>query len=91
MMIPAVARVTARGQVTIPKAVREKYGLSHGAEVRIVDLDGSIMIVPQEPTSSINQMRANFNQVCEDLDATDPALDEMVETLKRIRDSPTVE
>lgn len=38
--------VGKRGQVTIPKAIRERHGLSDGAEVTITTTDGGILISP---------------------------------------------
>jgi AbrB family looped-hinge helix DNA binding protein len=62
-MTPTVAEVTLRGQITIPKSVRDKYGLTHGSEVDIVDIDGSIVIVPRETMDAVNRTHANFDRV----------------------------
>lgn len=37
-------RVTNKGQITIPKPIREKLGLSPGAEVRVVERLGEIVV-----------------------------------------------
>jgi len=37
-------RVTSKGQVTIPKAVREKLGVKAGDEVDFVEEDGMVRI-----------------------------------------------
>jgi antitoxin PrlF len=37
-------RITARGQVTIPKAIRERTGLVPGTEVELVVDDGSVRV-----------------------------------------------
>lgn len=85
-MTTVSAEVTGRGQVTIPKSVRDKYGLANGAKIRIVDMDGSIVIVPQETELKIDRMHANFDTVREHLVATDANLDDMMATLRQVRE-----
>lgn len=42
------AKVTSKGQITIPKKIREKLGLKPGDKVNfVVDSDGNIKIQPQ--------------------------------------------
>jgi len=41
------AKLTTKGQITIPKEIREKLGLGFGDEVAFVDVDGKTMIVPR--------------------------------------------
>jgi AbrB family looped-hinge helix DNA binding protein len=36
-----MAQITAKGQITIPAELRRKYGLLPGAEVQVVEKDGS--------------------------------------------------
>jgi len=38
------ARVTSKGQVTIPKAVRERLGLRPGEEIAFDERDGAVLI-----------------------------------------------
>jgi bifunctional DNA-binding transcriptional regulator/antitoxin component of YhaV-PrlF toxin-antitoxin module len=37
-----------RGALTLPPAVRAKYGLADGDAVDVVDLDGVLLLVPRE-------------------------------------------
>jgi AbrB family looped-hinge helix DNA binding protein len=37
-------RVTSKGQVTIPKAIREEFGLMPGTEVEFVEKGGAIQV-----------------------------------------------
>lgn len=50
-MIPTM-RVTEKGQVTIPKHVRDEFGIGPGTEVRFEIRDRSIVVVKDadEPT-----------------------------------------
>lgn len=43
-------RVTIKGQVTIPIALRERFGLSPGTEVEFVATDGALEIKPRKQT-----------------------------------------
>lgn len=38
-------RITEKGQVTIPKAIRERFGLYPGTEVRFVEKDRRMVLV----------------------------------------------
>ncbi len=40
--------VQEKGQVTIPRELRERYGLTKGARVGFVETDKGILISPQE-------------------------------------------
>jgi AbrB family looped-hinge helix DNA binding protein len=42
-------RITSKGQVTIPVAVREKAGLLPGTHVEFVIEDGAVRLVKAEP------------------------------------------
>ena len=46
------SRVTDKGQTTIPKRLREKYGIDPGDEVRWIDTDGGIRLVKAEQSSA---------------------------------------
>lgn len=37
-------RVTDKGQVTIPKALRDRFGIGAGSEVEFVDADGELVV-----------------------------------------------
>ncbi len=42
-------RITSKGQVTIPQAIREQAGLRPGSEVEFVIEDGKVVIKPVRP------------------------------------------
>jgi len=39
-----IAKLTSKGQVTLPKAVREKLGVHSGEEVGFEEIDGRLII-----------------------------------------------
>lgn len=46
--------ITPKGQVTIPKEVREKYGLHEGTEVEFVEEGGAVKIVKKRGGSPLD-------------------------------------
>ena len=50
----AESTVTAKGQTTIPKTIRDRLGLEPGSKVRyFVAHNGSVMILPVRPVSAL--------------------------------------
>lgn len=49
-------RVTRKGQVTIPKPMRDRFGISAGACVDFADEGGRLVVIPQEaePTGRVD-------------------------------------
>lgn len=45
-------RVTTKGQVTIPKSIREELGIEPGDEVAFEETDAGYIIRKQEPTTA---------------------------------------
>jgi AbrB family looped-hinge helix DNA binding protein len=43
-------KVTVKGQVTIPIALRERFGLSPGTEVEFVAAEGVLQVKPRKAT-----------------------------------------
>ncbi len=53
-------RVGQRGRITLPVQIREKYGITNGDTLRIVDLDGVVVFVPM--ASTISQLAREIEQ-----------------------------
>ncbi len=49
----ATAKVTSKGQVTIPANIRQKYGLRAGVLITFVDTDGRLSVLPEEAEESV--------------------------------------
>lgn len=52
------ATITSKGQVTIPKSVRDAHGLEAGDRIDFVDTDRGILIVPAK--RDLKAMRGMF-------------------------------
>jgi antitoxin PrlF len=53
------ATVAERGQITLPKAVRDALGLTKGTQLR-VELDGSRIILRKNVDDAISKARGKF-------------------------------
>jgi AbrB family looped-hinge helix DNA binding protein len=42
-------QIRRRGVITLPKPLRDRYGLSEGDALRLVDLDGIFVLTPMVP------------------------------------------
>lgn len=49
-----------RGRITLPVQIREKYGITNGDTLRIMDLDGVVVFVPV--VSTISQLAREIEQ-----------------------------
>jgi AbrB family looped-hinge helix DNA binding protein len=59
------AIVNKRGMITIPKAVREKFGLKEGSKISFVVVDGVLEVVPYR---SIEEMEAACKNTKEEME-----------------------
>lgn len=50
---PDVVRISQKGQATIPKSLREKYGIETPGEIFVYEDDGRIVI---EPIPSVDEL-----------------------------------
>lgn len=66
------ATVAERGQITLPKAVRDALGLTKGTLLK-VELDGSRIILRKSVDDAISRVRGKF-ALDEGFDSVDAAL-----------------
>ncbi len=50
-------KVTERGQVTLPKWLREKHGIDSSTEVEFIEKSGQIIVVKKRAVSSLARFR----------------------------------
>jgi AbrB family looped-hinge helix DNA binding protein len=55
-------RISERGQITIPHALRERYGLLPDTEVELVERDGVLVLV-KDPEIRHKRLRALYGKV----------------------------
>ncbi len=54
----AKTKLSSRGQIVIPKEIREKLGLSPGQKLEVYEEDDKIVLIaiPEDPVDSLNGM-----------------------------------
>lgn len=66
------AIVAERGQITLPKAVRDALGLTKGMQLK-VELDGGRIILRKNVDDAISRLRGSF-KLAEGFKSTDEAM-----------------
>ena len=66
------ATVAERGQITLPKAVRDALGLSKGTTLK-VELDGGRIILRKDVSEALRKVRGKF-KLAEGFKSTDEAM-----------------
>jgi len=66
------ATVAERGQITLPKAVRDALGLTKGTQLK-VELDGGRIILRKNVDDVISRLRGSF-KLAEGFKSTDEAM-----------------
>ena len=56
-MIEAYARVSSKGQIVIPAAIRQKFGIEAGTQVKFVEERQQLVLVPETPIVKLKTIR----------------------------------
>lgn len=78
-------RVTEKGQVTIPKEIRDRYGIKSGSEVEFVATDKGAVLVAVKPKADLS-FREWADSVAGTLDIQGMTTDEYMLWLRGERD-----
>ena len=65
---PKVVHVTQKGQATIPKGLREKFGIETPGEVFVYEADGRIVVEPVPSADELHGIHAGDHEPGEILD-----------------------
>ncbi len=66
------ATVAERGQITLPKAVRDALGLTKGTKLK-VELDGGRIVLRKDVDDALSRLRGRF-KLAEGFSSTDEAM-----------------
>jgi len=79
------SRITRQGQTTIPKHLREKYGLGEGDEVTYIDLGDQIILLPKprDPIEALKKIQVETDKTVKEV--KEEALDTAVRAASRDR------
>jgi AbrB family looped-hinge helix DNA binding protein len=83
---PYIAEIKARGQLTIPKKVREEGNLYEGETVTIIPIGDSILVTPKR--LELDEARREIRKI---LKASGTSLDELLSGLEGERNALFVE
>lgn len=67
-------RISERGQITIPKSLRERFGLNHNVEVELTPTEGGLLI--QKWTAAKHPVERVF-AILSSSDGTDEYIEEI--------------
>ena len=72
----AIAHISPKGQILIPKKIRGKYGVKPGGKVHIIENPGGITIrpAPEDPIETVCGFVEGDFSLSEDLERTDELL-----------------
>jgi len=70
-MVTEDATVTSKGQVTVPKNIREGLGLESGSEVSFILKDGEAVMLPKsdDPLEEMKDLRSEISFSNEDVES----------------------
>lgn len=77
-----VSKLGARGQVTIPKDIRESEGLEPGDHVAIIEEDGRLSIVKLD----VETWAKRVKEIEEERGSPAPSMEEVVEMVDEVRE-----
>ncbi|HMF33096.1 MAG TPA: AbrB/MazE/SpoVT family DNA-binding domain-containing protein [Candidatus Lokiarchaeia archaeon] len=63
-----VVKITSRGMITIPLALRKKFKLTEGAEVAILEDEGRLILIPLVDIETLRDKFAPLEEVSKMLD-----------------------
>ncbi len=81
MSAKRTVRLARRGVLTLPKPIREKYGLREGDMLTLIDLDGMLLLSPRE--SRIDMLASRIR---EELETQGETLESMLRALREERE-----
>lgn len=70
-MASHIMKVNQKGMVTIPLEIREKYKISEGTEVKIMDINGQIEIIPIIPFDELRKNLPTRNEMIKIIEETE--------------------
>ena len=73
--------VAGRGQVTLPKALRDQYDIKSGQQFTVIDLGGAFLLSPKE-----SKVEVLCNQIQEELLQEGTSLEDLLADLRAMRE-----
>ncbi|WP_302104771.1 AbrB/MazE/SpoVT family DNA-binding domain-containing protein [Polycladomyces zharkentensis] len=78
-----VSRMSSKGQVTIPKSIRERLNLKEGDRVAFIEDENGNVTITKASTLAFNRIADKIARMAEEKGITE---EELLETLERVRE-----
>lgn len=78
-----VSRMTSKGQVTIPKSIRERLNLKEGDRVAFIEDENGNVTIKKASTLVFNRLADKIARMAEEEGITE---EKLLETLERVRE-----
>jgi AbrB family looped-hinge helix DNA binding protein len=78
-----IIEVARRGQITIPKSVRDRFGIEDGHKYDFRALEGGVLVLTPKPAKAA----AALSELRETLIARGATLEEMMKELRSLRET----
>lgn len=78
-----ISRVTSKGQITIPKAIRERLNLEEGDKVAFIEDESGKIVITK---SSVVALREFLDSMAKEAKANGITEDELLDDLKQVRE-----
>ena len=85
-MTVASVKMAGKGQITIPKAIRDKNGYTDGAKFHIVEVGQGYFLSPAADDDAPRAMDAAFDRMSARLKSQGVSLESMLAELRKIRE-----
>lgn len=79
-MYSTTVKISQRGVITLPKALRDRYGLEPGNHLTLTDMDGVLLLCPRA-----SEIDSAANRITDELENRGESLESMLLTLREER------
>lgn len=84
MVRPATTKLSSKGQVVIPEAIRERLGLEAGVQFVVV-AEGDVVVLKVLNAPKMSDFKALLDKAQESADATGLTPEDVEETIRQVR------
>ena len=89
-MCVELAKITSKGQLTLPVSLRRKFGIETGDQLLFYECDGRIILAPVTPATLADAQEAAARQHIYTLDEIRKISDAAIKRIKEVKDVKTV-
>ncbi len=68
MTLREIAKINERGNVTIPRNIRNKYRLTPGTEIAFIEEEGKLIIIPIKDLEELRKDMPSLSEIAKELE-----------------------